>query len=150
MRAISIRDARAADRARLNDLKRLASMYSPTYREQLAAHPELLEVSAEQIDRGMMRVAEQAGVAIGFAVLLSEADGACELDGLFVAPERMRAGVGRLLVEDAKRIARDRGAARIEVVANPDAAGFYQRLGFIGDEEVTTRFGPARRMRLET
>jgi GNAT superfamily N-acetyltransferase len=122
-------------------------MHSLAYREQLAAHPDLLEVPAEQIDRGMVRVAEQAGEAIGFAAL-SEADGACELDGLFVAPDRMRAGVGRLLVEDATQIARDRGAARIEVVANPDATGFYQRLGFTGDEEVTTRFGLAQRMHL--
>jgi ribosomal protein S18 acetylase RimI-like enzyme len=60
----------------------------------------------------------------------------------------MGAGVGRSLIEDAMRIARDRGATRIEVVANPEAVAFYQRLGFTGHEQVPTRFGPARRMRL--
>lgn len=60
----------------------------------------------------------------------------------------MGAGVGRALVEDARRVARERGAARIEVVANPEAVRFYQRLGFTGAEPVPTRFGPARSMRL--
>ena len=96
-----------------------------------------------------MRVAEdEAGVA-GFAVVLRPEGGACELDGIFVEPERMRAGVGRVLIGDAVARARDWGADRIEVVANPDALAFYGRLGFAGDEEVATRFGPAVRMRME-
>jgi ribosomal protein S18 acetylase RimI-like enzyme len=56
--------------------------------------------------------------------------------------------VGRALTEDAMRIARERGATRIEVVANPEAVAFYQRLGLTGADPVSTRFGPARRMRL--
>jgi N-acetylglutamate synthase-like GNAT family acetyltransferase len=65
-----------------------------------------------------VRVAEHNGVIVGFAVLLERSADACELDGLFVEPERMRTGVGRRLVEDAKRIARERGATRIDVVAS--------------------------------
>ena len=118
------------------------------YRAQLAAHPDAIEVPAAQITAGLVRVAEQNGVVVGFAVLLETSGGACELDGLFVEPDRMRAGVGRLLVEDAKRIARERGATRIDVVANPQAIAFYEAVGFETACEAQTRFGSAPRMSL--
>ena len=60
----------------------------------------------------------------------------------------MRAGVGRRLVEDAKRIGRQRGATRIDVVANPQAIAFCEAIGFTSVGEAQTRFGPALRMSL--
>jgi ribosomal protein S18 acetylase RimI-like enzyme len=60
----------------------------------------------------------------------------------------VRAGVGRRLVEDAKRIARERGATRIDVVANPQALRFYEGVGFTPVGEAQRRFGPAPRMSL--
>jgi ribosomal protein S18 acetylase RimI-like enzyme len=132
----------------LEALQWRASLHSGTYREQLTAHPDAIELPADQIARGFVRVAERAGAIAGFAVLLGAVEGACELDGLFVEPERMGVGIGRALVADAVGIARERGAARIDVVANSDATGFYERVGFTGGETVATRFGPARRMHL--
>jgi GNAT superfamily N-acetyltransferase len=145
---VLIRDARVAEQRSLTELQRRASMHWDAYREQLAAHPDVVELPVDQIEAGLVRVAELAADVVGFAVLFQPVEGACELDGLFVEPGHMGAGVGRSLVEDAMRIARERGATGIGVVANPEAAGFYQRLGFTGDEHVPTRFGPARRMRL--
>ena len=118
------------------------------YREQLEAHPDAIELPAEQIAAGHVRVAEQEGAVVGFTVLLACAGGACELDGLFVEPDRMRGGVGRLLMEDATALARDRGATRIDVVANPQALDFYEAVGFKPAGEAQTRFGPAPRMSL--
>ena len=118
------------------------------YRAQLEAHPDAIELPAEQITAGLVRVAEQDGVVVGFAVLLAPSGGACELDGLFVEPEAMRGGVGRLLIEDAKSIARERGATRIDAVANPQALAFYEAVGFKPAGEARTRFGPAPRMTL--
>jgi GNAT superfamily N-acetyltransferase len=137
-----------AEQKSLTQLERRASMYWEAYRAQLAAHPDATELPVEQIGDDLVRVAELDGDVVGFAVLLRPAGGACELDGLFVEPGRMGAGVGRALVEDAMRIARERGATRIEVVANLHAAGSYERLGFTGGDRVATRFGPGRRMRL--
>jgi GNAT superfamily N-acetyltransferase len=145
---VLIRDARAAEQRSLIELQRRASLHSEAYREQLLAHPDAVELPVEQIEDGLVRVAELGDDVVGFAVLLRPTRGACELDGLFVEPAHMGAGVGRALTEDARRIARERRAARIEVVANPEAVPFYQRLGFTGAEPAPTRFGPARRMRL--
>jgi len=60
----------------------------------------------------------------------------------------MRGGVGRRLVDDARAIARERGATRIDVVANPQAVAFYSAVGFEPAGEAQTRFGPAPRMSL--
>jgi len=60
----------------------------------------------------------------------------------------MRGGIGRRLVEDATRTARERGAVRIDVVANPQAVAFYLAVGFHPAGEAQTRFGSAPRMTL--
>src|ERR1051325_9466699 len=127
---MTIRPARVSEREALEALQRRSSMHQPMYRAQLAAHPEAIELPVQQIAAGLVRVAEQDGVLIGFSVLLEPSGDACELDGLFVEPERMRGGVGRWLVEDATRLARERGATRIDVVANPQALSFYEAAGF--------------------
>lgn len=145
---VLIRDAWAAEQRSLTELQRRASMRRDAYREQLVAHPDAVELPVDQIEACLVRVAERGADGVGFAVLLRPAQGTCELDGLFVEPAHMGAGVGRSLVEDAMRIARERGATAIEVVANPEAVAFYQPLGFTGAEQVPTRFGPARRIRL--
>jgi ribosomal protein S18 acetylase RimI-like enzyme len=145
---ISIRLAEPVERGALEDLQRRSSMHDPLYRAQLAADPAAIELPVEQIEAGLVRVAEQDGVVVGFSVLLEATRDGCELDGLFVEPGRMRGGVGRALVDDARRIARERGARRIDVVANPQAVAFYEAVGFVPAGEAHTRFGPAPRMSL--
>ena len=70
---------------------------------------------------------------------------AVELDGLFVAPEWMRRGIGGALVADVVARARAAGARRIEVTANPGAVPFYGRHGFRQTGATETRFGPENR-----
>ena len=141
-----IRPAQPAERAALEALQLRSSLHHPLYREQLAAHPEVIELPAEQIAAGDVLVAEQDGALLGFAALLERSGDACELDGLFVEPEHMRRGVARRLVAETERLARERGATRIDVVANPQALAFYTAVGFIATGEAQTRFGPAPRM----
>jgi len=145
---VVIRPAQVAERDALERLQRRSSVHDPMYRAQLAAHPDAIELPVEQIVAGLVRVAEQSGAVVGFAVLLECSGEACELDGLFVEPDRMRAGIGRRLVADAQRIAHERGARRIDVVANPQAVAFYDAVGFVLVGEAQTRFGRAPRMSL--
>jgi N-acetylglutamate synthase-like GNAT family acetyltransferase len=146
--ATTIRPAQVSERDALERLQRRSSLHGPLYRAQLAAHPDAIELPVEQIAVGLVRVAEQEGVVVGFAVLHERSEEACELAGLFVEPDRMRRGVGRRLVEDAKRMAGERGATRIDVVANPQAVAFYEAVGFTTVGQTQTRFGPAPRMSL--
>jgi GNAT superfamily N-acetyltransferase len=118
-------------------------------RDFLLANPDAIEVPAEAIEDGRVRVAvDEHGNLLGFSLVLAVKSGACELDGLFVAPERMRRGIGAALVRDAAERARAQGALKLGVIANDNALRFYQRAGFRGDRWVPTRFRPGLRMSL--
>jgi GNAT superfamily N-acetyltransferase len=143
-----IRFARMAERRALEELQRRASLIWDEYRESLLEHPEAIALPAEQIRARQVRVAERGGLALGFSAVLGPHDGAAELDGLFVEPARMGGGVGRLLIADAARLARRRGARVLEVTGNPRALGFYVKVGFVATGSAETQFGPGIRMRL--
>jgi GNAT superfamily N-acetyltransferase len=124
----------------LEALQRRASMALPEYRAQLEAHPDAIELPAEQIEQGQMIVAELDGRVAGFAAVVGG-----ELDGLFVEPDLWRRGIGAALVEEATHEARQRGFT-LAVTAIPGVGEFYERCGFSVEGEVQTRFGPALRM----
>ena len=92
---------------------------------------------------------DSQGRILGFSVVLKVKDGACELDDLFVEPDSMRLGVGRVLIEDVAARAATEGANYVTVIANPRAVGFYERLGFQITGEASTRFARAPRMTLD-
>ena len=56
-------------------------------------------------------------------------DARCTLEHFWVEPAHHGRGVGRTLFAHAVRVARSRGAARIRIVSDPFAEGFYLRLG---------------------
>jgi ribosomal protein S18 acetylase RimI-like enzyme len=52
---------------------------------------------------------------------------------LAVAPASRRRGLGRRMVQEAERWLRARGAVKVQLMirdGNPDAVGFYERLGY--------------------
>jgi len=144
-----IRDARADEAFALEALQRRASDVWEEYRAQLAAHPDAITPPHQAIAAGRVRVAvDAAGRRLGFSTVLPIHDRRCELDDLFVEPEWMRRGVGRVLVDDLATRAHTAGASYVDVIANPNALGFYTRLGFRVTDETSTRFGAAPRMTL--
>jgi GNAT superfamily N-acetyltransferase len=147
---VRIRDAHASEVGALEDLQRRASTVWEDYREQLEAHPDAIEVSPQAVGAGHVRIAiGPSDERLGFSVVLRSGEHTCELDGLFVEPGGWGQGVGRRLIADAAEHARLLGGTRIDVIANPRAIGFYERLGFTAGGSATTRFGPALRMHLE-
>jgi GNAT superfamily N-acetyltransferase len=52
-----------------------------------------------------------------------------ELEHLWVSPDRIGSGVGRALFEHAMRRASELGASTVEIEADPNAEGFYRRMG---------------------
>jgi GNAT superfamily N-acetyltransferase len=144
---MKIRQAAAGEAHLLEDLQRRSSDMWEQYRAQLAAHPDAIELPESFIDDGWVRVAvADDGTPIGFSVVIPADGPGHELDGLFVEPGCMGAGVGRMLVEDAAARASRGGAEYLEVTAGP-AEGFYEKVGFQLVGAAQTRFGPAVRMR---
>lgn len=87
-----------------------------------------LTLTAEFIERHPVHSAVDADAVVGFyALLFAGAD--CELEHFWVVPARMGAGVGRALFEHAVERCRAIGAPRLWINADPNAEGFYRRLG---------------------
>jgi ribosomal protein S18 acetylase RimI-like enzyme len=141
-----IRDAVAAETADLTELQRRASLVWEEDRDALLAHPEVIDVPVELLQKGSVRVAEEDGRRLGFSAVIPLTDDAAELDGLFVEPDLMRGGIGRALVDDALDRLRAAGVTRLEVTANRRALGFYEKLGFVVIGPIETQFSPGLRM----
>jgi GNAT superfamily N-acetyltransferase len=75
-----------------------------------------------------------------------------EVEDLWVEPDAMGAGHGRRLFQHAVAVARARGASAVELDADPNARGFYERMGMVhvGDTPSTVVAGRSLpRMRLD-
>ena len=87
-----------------------------------------LTVSKEDVETGMLFVAEdEMGHVLGF-YLLAEYPRP-ELEMLFVSPDAIGRGIGKVLFEDALSIARSRGWSSLVIESDPFAASFYEHLG---------------------
>ena len=56
-------------------------------------------------------------------------DSLAEIEHMWIRPEQMGSGVGRALFEHARARAVERGATVLELSADPNAEGFYARMG---------------------
>jgi N-acetylglutamate synthase-like GNAT family acetyltransferase len=116
-------------------------------RDAVLAHPDAIELPAQQIAEGNVFVSERNGAIVGFAALLPREDGQVELDALFVDPTARRCGIGRSLVEHCIQIVRAQGSNALCVIGNPHAYDFYTACGFDVLGTTETRFGPGLLMR---
>lgn len=126
----TIRDAVPSDDDGLRDVYRRSSLSNAGDRDLLLANPDVLDLPPAGARAGRTRVAVSDGRVVGFATT-DAAEGALELDALFVDPDWMRQGVGRDLVLDAAADASARGLTHIEVTGNEHALAFYEQLGFV-------------------
>lgn len=82
-------------------------------------------------------VAVDADSILGFYAVKYASGGRYELEALFVEPEHIGTGIGRVLIQHAKRTLSELGATRLIIQGDPHAADFYVAAGGrkIGDRE---------------
>lgn len=85
-----------------------------------------LTVHTADIEANAVFVARDAGRVLGFYVLTPVDASRTELDMLFVEPSSIGDGVGGALMRHAMSVARDSGASILQIVADPNAAPFYE------------------------
>lgn len=83
-------------------------------------------------------VAEAEGEPVGWASLIPRGEVGW-LEDLWIDPPWIGWGVGRLLFEHVADRARELGARRLEWEAEPNAHGFYERMGasYVRESDVT-------------
>jgi predicted N-acetyltransferase YhbS len=149
---LTVRPARPGEHDALSDLVRRSKAawgYDDAF---MALSAEALAVRPGRIAAGLVLVAEREGRAVGMAGLDPAPEGAppgvFEISHLFVAPDAFRGGVGRALADAVCALARARGAQRLRILADPNAAGFYARIGAIRAGEAPSDAIPGRSLPL--
>lgn len=104
--------------------------YSTQFLEAVRAE---LSYSEKQLQSERMHcfVLESAGRPVGFYALAHQRGPEIELDSLFVEPEHIGKGFGRLLIEHAKRVAAAMGATQMIIQGDPNAERFYRAAGAV-------------------
>lgn len=121
-----IYDATPSMAVRLTDLA-MRSKSSWGYDSSwLALWKDDLTIEPGYIAQHVVKVAEEKGDLIGFAALNLQN---LEIDHFWVEPSCMGAGVGKALFEAIRVAMTERGISRIKILSDPNAEGFYLRMG---------------------
>lgn len=114
--------------------------------------PESNAAYAQAAERGPTFVAERDGEALGLLVVEDLGFAALDIHLMAVRPLAHRQGIGRLLVEQARAVARELGKPYLTVKTQGPSAGhesyartraFYEGVGFQGLEETVAFWGEA-------
>lgn len=122
-----IRPARPADHGRLRRIAAAAKGHWGHDPERVRAWVEELDFAPPADSRVEVFVAELDGRPVAWAALIP-GDPAV-LDDLWVEPAAMRQGIGTALFRHVADRARALGATRVEWDSEPEAVGFYERVG---------------------
>lgn len=87
-----------------------------------------LTISSDFISHNEVYVAEREGEIIGFYALVV-ADQRAELEHMWVAPPFIGTGVGKELFVHAMQKAAGENVSAVEISSDPNAEGFYERMG---------------------
>ena len=133
-----MRDGREQDFARLREIAVDAKAYWGYDRRRVEEWAEAGDLEPDSLRARLLYVAEAGGEPIGWAALIPRGEVGW-LEDLWVEPAWIGRGVGRLLFEHVADRARELGARRLEWEAEPNAKGFYERMGgsYVRDSEVT-------------
>jgi N-acetylglutamate synthase-like GNAT family acetyltransferase len=97
---------------------------------------EDLTITPEFIADNEMFVAVSGGEIVGCCAIVFS-DSMTELEHMWIRPDHMGTGVGRALFIHAKQRAQLLNVPALEISSDPNAEGFYQRMG-------ATRIGEVR------
>lgn len=109
----------------------------------MAACADELTLTEEDLSDALV-VAAQGETPIGVAQV--SYDGDCYLEKLFVDPNHMGHGAGRILFKWAVQAAGGLGASTMIVEADPDAVPFYEKMGCVAVGDVASGSIPGRRI----
>jgi len=125
---VQIRPARIEDAATLTTIAQDAKRHWG-YPEHWIEHwQDDLTISPDFVVANQVYVAESEGDLLGFYALIIRDDKA-ELDHMWVAPAHIGTGVGKELFIHAMQNAARRDISEVEISSDPNAEGFYRKMG---------------------
>ncbi len=128
MGSITLRAPELAELAKLSEMCLRSKAYWGYDADFMAACVDELTLRPNDLETTEIAVAEQAHAITGVAQV-SATDGSADLLKLFVDPDHMGKGVGRVLLDWAIQTAREQHADKLVIEADPGAEPFYLKQG---------------------
>jgi GNAT superfamily N-acetyltransferase len=125
---VTIRQAASKDERRLRQIAFAAKAGWGYDQERIAEWVETLRLFGEAAPCAEIYVVQRDSDLVGWMRLIPR-DGFCVLEDLWVEPTSQRGGIGSTLFRLAEHRARALGAQSLEWEAEPNAIGFYERMG---------------------
>lgn len=145
---MEIRRATPADAPQLKTIAVAAKGHWGYAAEPMAEFAAEVMTEPAKLSTDLVYVATMDERIVGWCKIIPQTPTAM-LDDLWVLPDYMGRGIGRALLQHAAAIAREQGATALELVADPNAQPFYERLGCVVIGETISEWNRAiPRMRL--
>lgn len=125
---VEVRRATAGDAGTLTRIAFAAKRYWGYPERWIEQWNETLTITPEFVRDNGVYAAVSNGEPFAFYALTGTGDRS-ELDHLWVSPAWIGSGIGRLLFEHAMHEAASQGASTVEIEADPNAEGFYLKMG---------------------
>lgn len=126
--SVRIRRAVSSDAPTLTQIAHDAKRYWG-YPEHWIQHWQTeLTISSDFINKNQVYAAEQNGEIVGFYALVLHGERA-ELEHMWVAPAHIGEGIGKDLFVHAMQTAAGENVSAVEISSDPNAEGFYKRMG---------------------
>ncbi|MDG5760771.1 GNAT family N-acetyltransferase [Natronococcus sp. A-GB1] len=139
-------------RAKPGDADTIADVHAAAIRERGAGyderelrawlanvHPERYPIGEREAGIDVL-VAERDGRVVGFGWLdrdpAERDESTAEIVAVYVRPDAVGEGIGTAILERLEGIARERGLAKLVLVASKNAIDFYRTRGYDPDETV--------------
>jgi GNAT superfamily N-acetyltransferase len=127
--SVTIRPATVSDAETLTAVALAGKRHWGYPEAWLEAWRDLLTITPEYLAKNVVYYAEdETGRVVGFYGLERDGD-RFRMEDLFLVPSVIGHGLGRQLFEHAVEAARARGATELLIEADPNAEGFYLRMG---------------------
>jgi GNAT superfamily N-acetyltransferase len=146
-----VRRAAPADGERLREVMAASKAHWGYERTRVDDWARGEDFSAARFGKREIYAAEVDGRLVAWFSLTPSTAGTCHLDDLWVEPSSIGRGVGRRLFEEASARARESNCSALEWDTDPNAQGFYERMGARVVGEVTSSWGrqlPVMRLEL--
>ena len=136
--SVVIRPARVGEGARLKEIAVGAKGFWGYQPDKVREWADRGDFTPERLRELIVFVADSGGGAIGWCSLIPK-DEVGWLEDLWIDPGWIGQGVGSLLFRQAADQARKLGAKRLEWEAEPNAIGFYEKMGasYVRESEET-------------
>jgi GNAT superfamily N-acetyltransferase len=130
-----LQPALASDHPRLREIAAASKGYWGYDQERVRAWADGLDLTRD------IWIVWDGDAALGWVALVRLPSGGCELDDLWVDPVAIGEGVGTVLFRFACDRAREWGAPVLRWETDPNAVGFYERMGAVTVGEATSSWG---------